>query len=217
MKARDEYDPYGNLTSEAGTYAATNRARFSTKYFDAETNLGYWGRRYYRPHIGRWLNRDPIEEVGGENLYAYAGCHAQASARACFSPDEMDIRPTVDIRRRCAVTLSGMVSRARAGSVFRLTHRLALNRIPMRVVDVLEGFRRCDRLEHPPAVSAIGSDPRGERPPATPHARPDACAWHAAAHAVRPRWRSGIAPGRPRGTSALALEHGTRCGRLGMA
>ena len=71
MKARYEYDPYGNLTSEAGTYAATNRIRFSTKYWDAETNLGYWGRRYYRPDIGRWLNRDPIHELGGHNSYAF--------------------------------------------------------------------------------------------------------------------------------------------------
>ena len=28
-------------------------------------------RRFYRPDLGRWLNRDPIEEEGGENLYAF--------------------------------------------------------------------------------------------------------------------------------------------------
>ena len=27
-------------------------------------------RRFYSPVLGRWLNRDPIEEEGGENLYA---------------------------------------------------------------------------------------------------------------------------------------------------
>ena len=32
--------------------------------------VGYQ-RRFYRPDLGRWLNRDPIEEEGGENLYAF--------------------------------------------------------------------------------------------------------------------------------------------------
>ncbi len=31
----------------------------------------YYGFRYYIPELGRWLNRDPIEEEGGENLYAF--------------------------------------------------------------------------------------------------------------------------------------------------
>ncbi|HMP91217.1 MAG TPA: RHS repeat-associated core domain-containing protein, partial [Kiritimatiellia bacterium] len=30
-----------------------------------------YGYRYYKPDIGRWLNRDPIEEQGGNNLYAF--------------------------------------------------------------------------------------------------------------------------------------------------
>lgn len=34
--------------------------------------VGY-KRRFYRPDLGRWLNRDPIEEDGGENLYAFCG------------------------------------------------------------------------------------------------------------------------------------------------
>lgn len=29
----------------------------------------YYGRRYYLPEIGRWLNRDPLGERGGLNLY----------------------------------------------------------------------------------------------------------------------------------------------------
>ena len=32
--------------------------------------VGY-KRRFYRPDLGCWLNRDPIEEEGGENLYAF--------------------------------------------------------------------------------------------------------------------------------------------------
>ena len=32
--------------------------------------VGY-KRRFYRPDLGRWLNRDPIEENGGANLYCF--------------------------------------------------------------------------------------------------------------------------------------------------
>ena len=72
MVAKYQYDPYGNvLGTPGGAYAATNRWRFSTKQFDSETNLGYWGRRWYSSQLGRWTNRDPIEEAGGANLYAY--------------------------------------------------------------------------------------------------------------------------------------------------
>ncbi len=45
--------------------------RFSTKYQDNETDLLYYGFRYYDPETGRWLNRDPVEEEGGLNLYAF--------------------------------------------------------------------------------------------------------------------------------------------------
>ena len=33
----------------------------------------YYGYRYYNPSTGRWLNRDPIGELGGINLYAFVG------------------------------------------------------------------------------------------------------------------------------------------------
>jgi RHS repeat-associated protein len=38
-----------------------------------ETGLVYYGFRYYSPNIGRWINRDPIEEDGGVNLYGIVG------------------------------------------------------------------------------------------------------------------------------------------------
>jgi RHS repeat-associated protein len=69
MAAKYEYDPYGNQTGVAGGY--DQPFRFSGKYHDAETGLGYWGYRYYNPVLGRWINRDPLEEAGGVNLYAY--------------------------------------------------------------------------------------------------------------------------------------------------
>jgi RHS repeat-associated protein len=36
----------------------------STKYFDAETELYYYGYRYYSAELGRWVNRDPINKKG---------------------------------------------------------------------------------------------------------------------------------------------------------
>jgi RHS repeat-associated protein len=44
---------------------------FSTKRSDFASGLVYFGYRFYVPHLGRWLNRDPLQEEGGINLYAY--------------------------------------------------------------------------------------------------------------------------------------------------
>jgi RHS repeat-associated protein len=51
--------------------ATANPFRFSTKYCDDETDLSYYGYRYYDPSTGRFLNTDPIGEKGGRNLYAF--------------------------------------------------------------------------------------------------------------------------------------------------
>ena len=70
LVASYEYDPYGDIVDQDGAYADANPFRFSTKYWDDETGLGYWGRRYYNPRLGRWMSRDPKSEDGGLNLYA---------------------------------------------------------------------------------------------------------------------------------------------------
>jgi len=72
VAARYEYGPFGELIRATGPVAKTNPFLFSTKYYDWETGLYYYGYRYYDPGTGRWLNRDPIGERGGLNLYAYA-------------------------------------------------------------------------------------------------------------------------------------------------
>jgi RHS repeat-associated protein len=51
--------------------AKANPFRFSTKYQDDETDLLYYGYRYYSPSTGRWLNPDPLELRGGLSLYAF--------------------------------------------------------------------------------------------------------------------------------------------------
>ncbi len=70
--ARYEYGPFGEAIRRTGTLAAQNPFRWSTKYTDDETDLVYYGYRYYSPSMGRWISRDPIEEEGGNNLHGFA-------------------------------------------------------------------------------------------------------------------------------------------------
>jgi len=70
MVAAYEYDPFGNPLRTSGIYANENSIRFSGKYYDTETGLTYHGFRYYNASLGRFVNRDPLEERGGWNLYS---------------------------------------------------------------------------------------------------------------------------------------------------
>lgn len=49
-----------------------NPIRFQGQYFDEETGLHYNRHRYYDPHSGRFVSKDPIGLFGGINLQAYA-------------------------------------------------------------------------------------------------------------------------------------------------
>ena len=69
VDAEYEYGPFGEVMKADGDAADDNPFRFSTKYWDTEPGLYYYGRRYYSPSLGRWLSRDPIGERGGDNLY----------------------------------------------------------------------------------------------------------------------------------------------------
>ncbi|MFN0136460.1 MAG: RHS repeat-associated core domain-containing protein [Phycisphaerae bacterium] len=71
LKAKYEYDVYGNVTASGGSYATANPFRFSTKYWDDETGLGYWGYRYYEPRMGRWHGRDILQELDSPVLYCF--------------------------------------------------------------------------------------------------------------------------------------------------
>ena len=67
------YDPFGRQLGKWGTMAEVNKYRFASKEFDDRAGLYYFGRRFYDPGLQRWLNRDPIQESGGINLYAACG------------------------------------------------------------------------------------------------------------------------------------------------
>jgi len=62
------YDAFGN-TVASGAGVGLNTYRFSTK--EQIGGLYYYGYRFYSPGLGKWINRDPIQESGGINLYQY--------------------------------------------------------------------------------------------------------------------------------------------------
>ena len=74
--ARYDYDPFGRLTkiweSSELASAGSNPFRFSTKLFESDFGVYYYGYRSYSPELGRWLSRDPIGEHGGVNVYRIA-------------------------------------------------------------------------------------------------------------------------------------------------
>ena len=51
LVAEFAYDAFGNAIDESGSMASVFPHRFSTKYYDAETDLYYYGYRYY----SRWV------------------------------------------------------------------------------------------------------------------------------------------------------------------
>jgi len=64
-------DPFGNTLSKSGPLAEGNTYRFSSQDYHQISGLLLYLRRAYDPNLQRWLSRDPIEEGGGFNLYAY--------------------------------------------------------------------------------------------------------------------------------------------------
>jgi RHS repeat-associated protein len=71
LVASYQYDPYGNIISQSGSLADANLYRFSSKEVHPTSGLVYYLYRYYEPNFQRWLNRDPIQERGGLNLYEF--------------------------------------------------------------------------------------------------------------------------------------------------
>lgn len=65
------YGPFGEFVRATEPIPKTIPFRFSTKYQDDESDLLYYGCRFYNASTGRWLSRDSIAESGGFNLYAF--------------------------------------------------------------------------------------------------------------------------------------------------
>ena len=71
--AHFEYSPFGQVTFQSGEMADSFAFRYSSKYYMPELNMNDFGMRWYSPEVGRFINRDPIEESGGTLLYGYCG------------------------------------------------------------------------------------------------------------------------------------------------
>ena len=83
------YNAFGDLVAKSGSMADEFTFRFSTKYFDSESNIYCYEYRYYKPDLMRWLTEDPIAEEGGLNLYGFCGnnpvCRYDKDGRAYFA------------------------------------------------------------------------------------------------------------------------------------
>ena len=70
-----EYKAWGyayDALSKAGRQAGLKQPiRFQGQYYDHETGLHYNRHRYYDPHSGRFVGKDPIGLRGGMNLHSY--------------------------------------------------------------------------------------------------------------------------------------------------
>ena len=64
------YTPFGRPITSTGSYQP--RFGSSSKEYDRETGMNSYGYRYLAVYQGRWLNRDPIGEDGGINLYQHS-------------------------------------------------------------------------------------------------------------------------------------------------
>lgn len=71
MVLQYDFDPYGNRTTLSGSM--TFDIGFAGYLHHDASGLDFALYRAYDTEHGRWLNRDPIGEAGGLNLYAYVG------------------------------------------------------------------------------------------------------------------------------------------------
>jgi RHS repeat-associated protein len=98
--------------------AKVNPFRWSTKYQDDESDFVYYGYRFYNPSTGRWLNRDPLGELGGKNLYAFC----INSPIDTIDPDGLDwLQDAANYSAGIADSLTfGLTGKAREGLIWML-------------------------------------------------------------------------------------------------
>ena len=70
VAAHYDYEPYG---TQSNTALATTDFKYGGLFFNQQTGTYLGTYRVYDSLVGRWINRDPIAEAGGFNLYDYTG------------------------------------------------------------------------------------------------------------------------------------------------
>ena len=74
IRARYDYDPYGRRSANLVTSNPVEADfGYTGHYYHAPSGLHLALYRVYDADTGRWINRDPIQERGGLNLYEYVG------------------------------------------------------------------------------------------------------------------------------------------------
>jgi RHS repeat-associated protein len=71
LAAAYDYAPFGALTAASGPAAGLNPLTFSSEINDDPLGLIYYNFRHLNVLDGRWVNRDPIGENGGMNVFQY--------------------------------------------------------------------------------------------------------------------------------------------------
>jgi len=64
-----EYDEFGNIITETGTYSIP--FGYAGGLQDRDTGLIHFGARWYDPEVGRWISKEPLGFEGAMNFYSY--------------------------------------------------------------------------------------------------------------------------------------------------
>jgi RHS repeat-associated protein len=136
-----EYSPFGELLRATGPMGRVNPLRFSATFQDDESDLLYYGYRYYQPDTARWLSRDPAgEEAGAASLYSM------------LDGDAVNRTDTLGLCGSCAAGHTAAVSGGAAHTC--PVGKLDFKREPFkRIKDPAEIHKLCDKPDPAPGCS----------------------------------------------------------------
>ncbi|NJL72278.1 MAG: RHS repeat-associated core domain-containing protein, partial [Candidatus Competibacteraceae bacterium] len=104
IKARYQYEPFGVATETQGPESSD--FGFAGYYQCRRSGLSSTLFRFYSAKLARWINRDPILEKGGINLYQYSF----NSPASIIDPSGLDSHniPAAELARNLSIPLSAL-------------------------------------------------------------------------------------------------------------
>ena len=111
------YDATGTNVLFESAYG--NRFAFQGREWFAEINLTDHRNRYYSPELNRWLNRDPIQEFGGINLYKFVHNHPNVQIDSFGLCECEKENPAKDLFKNAADNLAAALG-GKGGKIVRL-------------------------------------------------------------------------------------------------